>query len=128
MPTLVPTDASMAHRLAVQLLGLVAVATGVACTIRAELGVAPYDVVTTGMHELLDIPIGVAAMLLPLVFLVLGRALGGRVGVGSVLDVVLVGPVLGLVLDRAPGDRGDWLHGSDCSASASSASPAGSCS
>src|SRR5436305_337621 len=102
MPTLVPTGASMARRLVVQLVGVAVVATGVALTIDAELGVAPYDVVTTGMHERLGIPIGLAAVLLPLVFLGLGLLLGGRVGPGTVLDVALVGPVLGLVLELLP--------------------------
>lgn len=92
----------MARRMAVQLVGIAAVGTGVALTIRAELGVAPYDVVTTGMHHLLDIPIGVAAVLLPLGFLLAGRALGGWVGIGTALDVALVGPVLGVALDLLP--------------------------
>jgi uncharacterized membrane protein YczE len=92
----------MWRRLSVQLVGIAVVATGVALTIQAELGVAPYDVVTTGMHERFDIPIGVAAVLLPLLFVVLGGLLGARVGAGTALDVALVGPVLGIVLDRLP--------------------------
>lgn len=102
MPVLVPTGASAVRRYGVHLAGLVGVGTGVALTIRAELGVAPYDVVTTGMHELLGIPIGAAAVLLPLLFLGLGVAVGGRVGPGSALAVALVGPVLGAVLQVLP--------------------------
>ena len=41
-------------------LGLVLVGVGVAITIQAELGVAPYDVLTTGLVALTDIPIGKA--------------------------------------------------------------------
>ena len=102
MPLLVPTGATTLRRYGVHLLGLATVATGVALTIQGELGVAPYDVVTTGMHEVLDIPIGMAAILLPLVFLALGVLLGGRVGLGTVLAVALVGPVLGVVLELLP--------------------------
>ena len=70
----------------VQLAGIVVIATGVALTIDAELGVAPYDVVTTGMHQRLGISLGLAAVLLPLVFLVAGAAsLGGRVGLGTLV-------------------------------------------
>jgi uncharacterized membrane protein YczE len=86
----------------VLLVGLVLVSTGVACTIQAELGVAPYDVLSTGLRDLLDIPIGLAAVLLPIAFLALGALLGGRLGLGSLLAVALVGPMLGLVLDRLP--------------------------
>ncbi len=103
MPVVVvPQGSSLWRRLSVQLVGIAVVATGVALTIQAELGVAPYDVVTTGMHERFDIPIGVAAILLPLLFLAIGALLGGQVGIGTALDVALVGPVLGLVLDVLP--------------------------
>lgn len=102
MPTLVPTEASRSRRVGVLLAGLVLVSTGVACTIQAELGVAPYDVLSTGLRDLLDIPIGLAAVILPIVFMGLGALLGGRLGLGSLLAVALVGPMLGLVLDRLP--------------------------
>ena len=102
MPEIVPVAASPARRIGVLLVGLVLVATGVAFTIQAELGVAPYDVLSTGLRDLFDIPIGLAAVLLPIAFLALGAALGGRLGLGSLLAVALVGPMLGLVLDRLP--------------------------
>lgn len=102
MAALVPSDASRARRLGIFLAGLVCVAVGVACMIRAELGVAPYDVLTTGLHERFGIPMALAAVLLPMVFLAAGAALGGRLGVGSLLAVVLVGPMLGVALDVLP--------------------------
>jgi uncharacterized membrane protein YczE len=102
MPTLVPAGAPLARRLLVQLGGVVLVATGVALMIDAELGVAPYDAVTTGMHEQLGIPIGLAAVLLPAIFVGLGLLAGGRVGPGTLFDLVLVGPILGLILDALP--------------------------
>jgi uncharacterized membrane protein YczE len=102
MPVLVTAETSLARRLVVQLVGVVVVSTGVALTIDAELGVAPYDVVTTGMHERFGIPIGLAAVLLPLAFLGLGLLLGGRIGPGTVFDVALVGPLLGVVLHLLP--------------------------
>jgi len=102
VPDLIPLDATMVRRVATFGTGLVLVAVGVACTITAELGVAPYDVLSTGLVELLGIPIGLAAMLLPLAFVVLGRSLGARLGPGTVLAVLLVGPMLGAVLDVLP--------------------------
>jgi uncharacterized membrane protein YczE len=102
MPTLVTAETSLARRVVLQLIGVVVVATGVALTIDAELGVAPYDVVTTGMHQRFGIPIGVGAVLLPLVFLGLGLLLGGKVGPGTVLDVAVVGPLLGVALHVLP--------------------------
>lgn len=78
------------------------VGVGVAITIRAELGVAPYDVLTTGLVALTGIPISIAAMLLPLAFVAIGLLLGGHHGAGTVLAVLLVGPILGLALDALP--------------------------
>ena len=102
MPVPIPPGASRGRRVAVLLLGLTCVAVGVGCMIEAELGVAPYDVLTTGLHHLFGIPIAVAAVILPIVFMGLGALVGGRLGLGCLLAVVLVGPLLGIVLRLLP--------------------------
>jgi uncharacterized membrane protein YczE len=102
MPLASTPDDPVAHRLGMLVVGLVLVAVGVALTIRAELGVAPYDVLTTGVVALTGIDIGIAAMLLPLAFVVVGLLLGVRPGAGTLLAVLLVGPILGVVLDALP--------------------------
>ena len=84
------------------LIGLVLVAVGVSLSIRAEIGVAPYDVLTTGLVSITGIEIGLAAMVVPVVFVVVAALLGGRPGPGTVLAVLLVGPILGLVLRALP--------------------------
>ena len=106
MPLASTAESPVARRLGTLSLGLVLVAVGVAITIRAEVGVAPYDVLTTGVVDLTGIPIGIAAMLLPLVFVGLGLLLGGRPGPGTILAVLLVGPILGVVLDALPVHEG----------------------
>lgn len=95
-------DSSVARRLGTLAVGLLLVGSGVAMMIRGEIGVAPYDVLTTGLADLTGIEIGVAAMLLPLAFTLLGWALGRRPGPGTVIAVLLVGPILGVVLDALP--------------------------
>lgn len=102
MPIAAPPDAPVARRLGTLGAGLVLVGVGVACTIRAEVGVAPYDVLTTGIVALTGMSIGIAAMLLPLAFVLIGMALGARPGAGTVLAVLFVGPILGVVLDALP--------------------------
>jgi uncharacterized membrane protein YczE len=102
MPLAATPDSSVARRLGTLALGLVLVGSGVAVTIRAEVGVAPYDVLTTGLVALSGIPIGIAAMLLPLAFVIVGVLIGGRPGPGTVLAVLLVGPILGATLDLLP--------------------------
>ena len=95
-------DSPVARRLATLAIGLVLVGSGVALMIRAEIGVAPYDVLSTGLAELLGVDIGLAAMLLPMAFTALGWALGRRPGPGTLLAVLFVGPILGTVLDALP--------------------------
>lgn len=102
MPLAATADSPVGRRLGTLALGLVLVAVGVAITIRAELGVAPYDVLTTGVVDLTGVPIGIAAMLLPLAFVLIGVLIGGRPGPGTILAVLLVGPILGLVLEAIP--------------------------
>jgi uncharacterized membrane protein YczE len=99
-------DSPVARRLGTLALGLVLVATGVAMMIRAEVGVAPYDVLTTGLAERTGLEIGIAAMVVPLVFTLLGWAIGRRPGPGTLLAVVLVGPILGVVLALLPAHEG----------------------
>jgi uncharacterized membrane protein YczE len=96
------TESPLVRRLGTLGLGLVLVASGVAMMIRAEVGVAPYDVLSTGIADAADIEIGLAAMLLPLGFTLLGWVLGRPPGPGTVLAVLLVGPILGVVLDALP--------------------------
>lgn len=102
MPIAATPESPLARRLGTLMVGLVLVATGVALTIRGEIGVAPYDVLTTGIVALTGINIGIAAMLLPAVFVGIGTALGGRPGPGTLLAVLFVGPILSLALDALP--------------------------
>src|SRR3546814_6466347 len=88
------TDSSVARRLGTLAIGLLLVACGVASMIRAELGVAPWDVLTTGTAEATGIDIGIAAMHPPIVFNALGWAIGREPGTGTVICVLVVGPVL----------------------------------
>lgn len=99
-----PTEArrSVPSGMATLFVGLVLLAIGIALSIRAEIGVAPFDVVTTGIVSVTGIEIGIAAMLTPIAFIALSLALGGRMRLGTVLAVVLVGPVLGLALRALP--------------------------
>jgi len=85
-------------RLAAFVGALMLVAVGVSLMIRAEIGVAPYDVLVTGVARTLGLSVGSTAMVVPLFFIAGGMALGGRLGVGTVLATVIVGPVINVVL------------------------------
>ena len=89
-------------RLAAFVGALMLVAVGVSLMIRAEIGVAPYDVLVTGAARTRGLSVGTTAMIVPLFFIGSGLALGGRLGVGTVLATVIVGPIINVVLPRIP--------------------------
>lgn len=95
-------SSSVVRRLGTLAIGLLLVGAGVAMMIRGQIGVAPYDVLSTGIARAAGIPIGLAAILLPLAFTGLGWALGRRPGPGTVIAVALVGPILGVTLRVIP--------------------------
>jgi uncharacterized membrane protein YczE len=96
-----PADGNV-RRLATLAAGLPLISLGVACTIRADIGVAPYDVLLTGTVAFTGIGIGIAAMLLPLLFILTGVLLGARTRPGTYIAALTIGPVLGLVLPALP--------------------------
>lgn len=79
-------------------LGLLCFGVGIAVTVRAHLGLSPWDVLHQGLSRHLSITIGEAAELVGLVILLLGWALGQRPGFGTVCNMVLIGFWLDRVL------------------------------
>jgi len=102
VPIAATPDSPLRRRVALLLGGIALVSIGVALTIRAELGVAPYDVLTTGISDRTGIPIGAAAFALPAAFVGLGLLLGRRPGPGTLVATVLVGPLIGAILAVLP--------------------------
>lgn len=74
-------------------LGLVGVATG--SYIGAGFGSGPRDALMLAIHERTGWSVGRARAILELSVLVAGWAMGGKVGVGTVLFALGVGPVVG---------------------------------
>lgn len=102
MPIAASPDSPLVRRLGTLLLGLVCVGVGVALTISAELGVAPYDVLTTGIAALTGLPLGIAAICTPVGFVAVGTLLGRRPGRGTLIAMVTVGPIIGLGVEVLP--------------------------
>jgi uncharacterized membrane protein YczE len=94
--------ATTTRRVATLVAGILLVGTGVALMIRAEVGVAPYDVLTTGLASSTGLAIGVAAVITPVSFTLLGVLLGGRLGWGTAVAAVSVGPVIAGMLSLLP--------------------------
>lgn len=101
----------MTWRLVKLNLGLVLFATGLWLGLVAELGVGPWDVLTGGLSKQLGIRFGVMAIVVSVVVLLIGLAARVRPGIGTVLNVFVIGAVLDVLLQSPLLDDLDdaWL-------------------
>ncbi len=86
------------RRLPRLLFGLVLCGLGIASMVAADLGLGPWDVLHQGLSRLSGIPIGTVGILVGLVVLGLWLPLRERPGVGTVLNVLVIGIVIDLTL------------------------------
>lgn len=84
----------LGRRVARCLAGVALFGIGIAFTVRADLGLAPWDVLHQGLSELTGVPMGTVAIGVGLLVLLLWVPLRQRVGLGTILNVLVVGLVL----------------------------------
>lgn len=80
------------------MLGLVLGGVSIAFQVEAGLGVAPWSVLDQGIAERAGIPIGTASVLVGALVLLAWFPLGERLGVGTALNVLVIGTTTDLVL------------------------------
>ncbi len=78
------------------------IAVGVPLLVRAELGVAPFDVLNTGLSGTAGWSFGTAFVFSAAVLYALGVLLGARMGWASPAGTVVIGPMVNLVLSWIP--------------------------
>jgi uncharacterized membrane protein YczE len=81
---------------------LVLLGFAVALTIRADLGLAPWDVLHQGISRHTGVPIGTVGILVGLVVLLAWIPLGERIGAGTLVNIVLIGVSIDLTLLIVP--------------------------
>ena len=107
----------MSWRLAKLLVGLVLFGVGIWLGLQAHLGVGPWDVLAGGLSQHLGTPFGRTAIGVSVVVLVIGLLAGVRPGLGTVLNVVVIGSVVDLLLATPALDQlGTRRWRSGCSA------------
>ncbi len=82
--------------------GLVLFGLGISLMVRAGLGVPPWDVFHQGVSELTGLPMGTVIIVTGLAILLAWIPLHQRVGVGTVLNAVVIGLTVDLVLALLP--------------------------
>lgn len=95
---LIPPAAEVRRRLPRLLFGLVLCGLGIAVMVAADLGLGPWDVLHQGISRLTGIPIGTVGILVGIVVLLAWLPLRERLGLGTVLNVVVIGVVIDLTL------------------------------
>jgi uncharacterized membrane protein YczE len=84
------------------MLGLVVMGVGVALMVRADLGLGPWDVLHQGLSKRTGIPIGTVGILVGLPVLLLWIPVRVRPGIGTVINVVVIGLVIDAFLWAVP--------------------------
>ncbi len=79
-------------------LGFFIFAFGVVITINADLGYAPWDVFHQGIANIFNIKIGTANVLVGLIMIVVGFLNRQEIGIGSILNMILIGSFINLIM------------------------------
>lgn len=90
----------LAARSAAMLIGVLLVAIGSGYYIGAGLGPGPRDGLMTGITRLTGLPLGLVRAMLEIGVLIVGWALGGTIGVGTVVFAFGIGPLVQFFLKR----------------------------
>lgn len=98
----IPHPLSMRVRLTRLVVSWLLVGVGVPMLIRADLGVAPFDVLTTGVSDRSGWSLGFAFVLCSAVFFGSGALLGARLGPACVGGTLVVGVLVNLALRTLP--------------------------
>ncbi|MDP4705278.1 MAG: hypothetical protein NWQ68_07490, partial [Ilumatobacteraceae bacterium] len=85
-----------AEKLARCITGLAFFGFGIALFLRANLGLAPWDIFHKGLSKKLDISIGIVIVGVGLLLLLLWIPLRQRPGVGTILNAIEIGLVVNL--------------------------------
>ena len=90
-------------RWASMILGCITLALGIAITICSNAGAGPNDLISVILADRLHRELRVVRMAVDAVFVAVGTLLGGRIGAGTVVAVLLVGPAIQFWLRRLEG-------------------------
>ncbi len=79
--------------------GLILVSIGIALTIKARLGISPFDVLNQGIARATGWSFGLTVILVGIVFLIMWIPIGQRYGLGTLINTATIGLMINVVLD-----------------------------
>jgi uncharacterized membrane protein YczE len=83
---------TMARRIAQLIVGLFLYGLGISMMVQAAVGIAPWDVLSQGVSKQTGIPFGFVTNILGIVVLLFWIPIRQRLGFGTILNVLLIGP------------------------------------
>lgn len=78
--------------------GLFLYALGIVITLKAHVGYAPWDVLHVGLAKSTGISIGLASILVGILIVAVAFFLGEKIGLGTILNMILIGVFLDFIL------------------------------
>jgi uncharacterized membrane protein YczE len=99
----------LVERLGQLVLGLFLYGVALGFMVRGGIGVAPWDVLALGLAAQSGLGYGVMTVIISVVVLLLWIPLRQRVGLGTVLNALLVGPSADLALLLIPNPSSVWI-------------------
>jgi len=87
-------------------LGFACYGLAIAMMVRADLGLGPWDAFHQGVALQLDIKIGTAAVIVGAAVMLFWLPLKQKPGIGTVLNVLCIGPMTNIALDYVPAPQG----------------------
>lgn len=88
----------IALRFSKLILGLFLYALGIVLTIQANIGYGPWEVFHVGLSAVTGLSIGGASIIVGLIIVVITVLMGERIGIGTLLNMLLIGFFLDLLL------------------------------
>ena len=85
-------------RLLNMVVGLFIYALGIAITMKASIGFAPWEVFQSGIAKTIGLSIGVVTIFVGLAIIVVIKILGEQVGLGTISNMLLIGIFLDLII------------------------------
>jgi uncharacterized membrane protein YczE len=99
---LLPNAAELRRRLPPCLAGIVSIGVGIGLSVRADLGLSPWDVLHQGLSDVTGISIGVVVILVGVVVLCAWVPLRQKPGLGTVINSIVIGLIADATLAVVP--------------------------
>ena len=109
LPIVAASRRDLAERFAQLLCGLVLYGVAIGLMVRAGVGVSPWDVLALGLAKRTGLGFGLVTCLIAAIVLLLWIPLRQRIGVGTLLNAVVLGPSADLTLALVPPMPSAWL-------------------